>query len=65
MGLNVIVFLVFDINLFYIFDEIIKLLDEIIENKLYLEIDILNINYLYVFFKKVFGICIIKMGLRI
>src|SRR5690554_1180166 len=65
MGLNAIAFSAPDIKLPYIFDETIKILDEIIENKLYLETDILNINYPHASFKKVLGTRITKMGLRI
>lgn len=65
MGLNAIAFSAADINAPYIFDETVKLLDEMIENKLYLETDILNVNYPHASFKKVMGTRITKMGLRI
>src|SRR5690554_5361564 len=65
MGLNAIAFSAADIKLPYIFDETVKLLDEIIENKLYEQTNILNINYPHASFKKVLGTRITKMGLRI
>jgi len=65
MGLNAIAFSAADIDLDYIFDETVKLLDEIIENELYLDTDILNINYPHQSFKKVVGTKLTSMGLRI
>lgn len=65
MGLNAVAFSVADIALPYVFDETVKILDEIIANKLYLHTDILNVNYPHASFKKVLGTRITKMGLRI
>lgn len=65
MGFSAIAFSAADIGLPYIFDETVKLLDEIISNKLYKDTDILNVNYPHQSFKKVLGTRITKMGLRI
>jgi 5'-nucleotidase len=65
MGFSAIAFSAADIDLPYIFDETVKLLDEIISNQLYKDTDILNVNYPHQSFKKVLGTRITKMGLRI
>ena len=49
----------------YIFDETVKLLDEIITHQLYLETDILNINYPNESFLKPLGVKITKQGKRL
>lgn len=65
MGFHAIAFSAHDINLPYIYDETVKLLDEIIENQLYKGTAVLNINYPHQMFKKVLGTKITKLGLRI
>lgn len=64
-GIPAIAFSTPDIKLPYLYDETIKLLDEIIENKLYKNTNILNVNFPHASFKKVLGTRITKMGQRI
>ncbi|WP_025724779.1 5'/3'-nucleotidase SurE [Acholeplasma granularum] len=65
MGYHAIAFSASNINLPYIYDETAKLLDEIIENEVYNDTDILNINFPHQSFKKVIGTRITTMGNRI
>ncbi|MBN3490384.1 5'/3'-nucleotidase SurE [Acholeplasma equirhinis] len=65
LGLPAIAFSAADINLSYVYDETVKLLDEIIENKLYHEADVLNVNYPHYNFQKVLGTKITKLGKRL
>jgi len=54
-----------DINLEYVYDETVKILDEIIESQVYKKAFVLNINYPHKSFKKVQGVKITKLGMRI
>ncbi len=53
------------LDLPYLYDETVKLLDEIIENKVYLNTDVLNINFPHPQFKKALGVRMTKQGKRI
>lgn len=64
-GVPGIAFSAHDINLEYVFDETVKLLDEIINYQLYLETDILNINYPHRSILKPKGVKITKQGKRL
>lgn len=64
-GVPAIAFSAANIELPYIYDETVKLLDELIENNLYQNTGILNVNYPAVQFKKVLGTRITKLGQRI
>ena len=65
LGLPAMAFSAADIKLPYVYDETVKLLDELIENKLYLETDVLNINYPHYNHQKVLGTKITKVGKRL
>lgn len=54
-----------DIELEYIFDETVKLLDEIINHELYLDTDILNVNYPDKSFSKPLGVKLTSQGKRL
>lgn len=64
-GIPAIAFSAPDIKLPYLYDETVKLLDEIIESELYKQTAVLNINFPHVSHKKVLGTRITKMGQRI
>ncbi len=53
------------INLSYLYDETIKLMDEIIETKIYIGDGILNINYPKSTFPKPLGVRVTRQGLRL
>lgn len=64
-GIPAMAFSVADASLPYIYDETVKLLDELIENELYKGTALLNINYPHPSFKKVLGTRITTLGKRI
>lgn len=63
-GVNAIAISADNLDLNYLYDETIKTLDEIIENKLYEFDGILNINFPRFTFEKVRGLMFTKQGMR-
>lgn len=63
-GIHAIAFSAPDIKVPYLYDETVKLLDELIENEVYKETAVLNVNYPHASHKKVQGIRITKLGQR-
>lgn len=53
------------LDLPYLYDETVKLLDELIEHQVYLNTDILNVNFPHPQHKKVLGVRMTKQGKRI
>ncbi|VEU82383.1 5'/3'-nucleotidase SurE [Acholeplasma hippikon] len=64
-GIPAIAFSAPDIKVPYLYDETVKLLDELIETELYKNTGILNVNFPHTSFKKVQGIRVTKLGQRL